>query len=187
LVSSGAELLQNLVTPLIPKSVVEKSEGVANAAKQQANQAIAAGQAAGVIPNAQQSTPAGSAGDTTDSAGPAKDSGYKDAERKTLNRFIQTQGQKCRSANPPNGEQTIGPTGRSGAAATPSTTTICARNAAFSASSATPRPPRTRSSDCTRCSIAARRQPASSRSMVSISTPIENLASSPTTSRRSRS
>ena len=92
LVSSGAELLQNLVTPLIPKSVVEKSEGVANAAKQQANQAIAAGQAAGVIPNAQQSTPAGSAGDTPDSAGPAKDSGYKDAERKDLNRLIQTQG-----------------------------------------------------------------------------------------------
>jgi len=70
---------------------VQQGEGAANSAKEQVKQAIAVGQAAGVIPSAQPTAPA-TGTDNTDSTGPAPDSGYKDAERKDLNRLIQTQG-----------------------------------------------------------------------------------------------
>jgi membrane protein required for colicin V production len=90
IVSAGAGMLKDMVKNLLPEGTLEKGKNAADSAKQQVNQAIAAGQATGVIPTAQPA-PA-TASDNADSAGPAKDSGYKDAERKDLNRLIQTQG-----------------------------------------------------------------------------------------------
>lgn len=91
LVSAGAQVLKDLVKDLVPEAAMQQGEGAARTAKQQVEQAIAVGQATGVIPSSQPTTPAVGA-DKADSAGPAQDSGYKDAERKDLDRLIQTQG-----------------------------------------------------------------------------------------------
>ena len=66
--------------------------------------------------------------------------------------------------------------------ASTSTRTGCARNAASSASSIIPTPPRLSRSGCTRCSIAARRRRASSLSTASGSTPSAARGWSATTS-----
>ncbi len=60
---------------------------------------------------------------------------------------------------------------------------LCAKNAASSAFSAIPTPPRSPRSDCTRSSIAGRRPPASSPSTASASIPSAASASSATISR----
>ena len=91
LVQQGATELKELVKDFLPPGALEQGEGAAKTAKQQVNQAIAVGQAAGVIPSSQAPAPAAGTS-SADSAGPAQDSGYKDAERKDLNRLIQTQG-----------------------------------------------------------------------------------------------
>lgn len=78
--SKGANLLRSL----IPESLLGKAQENAADVQQQSQMVIDMGQAAGLLP--EQLMPAAGPGE---SAGSTPDSGYKDAERKDLNRLIQ--------------------------------------------------------------------------------------------------
>lgn len=81
--SKGANLLRSL----IPASLLSKAQETAAEAQQQGQMAIDVGHATGLLP--EQLLPAPSPAGSGESAGSSADSGYKDAERKDLNRLIQ--------------------------------------------------------------------------------------------------
>ncbi len=83
LVAAGAELLKSL----LPEGAAAEGREAAEAAKKQVEQAIDVGTATGALGSSETPENAGEAGG--ESAGPAGDSGYKDAERKDLDRLIQ--------------------------------------------------------------------------------------------------
>ena len=81
--SKGANLLRSL----IPASLLGEAQETAAEAQQQGQMVIDVGQATGLLP--EQLLPAPSPAEAGESAGSSADSGYKDAERKDLNRLIQ--------------------------------------------------------------------------------------------------
>lgn len=81
--SKGANFLRSL----IPQSLINRAEETAAEAEQQGQMVIGVGQASGLLP--EQLLPPPSPADAGESAGSAADSGYKDGERKDLNRLIQ--------------------------------------------------------------------------------------------------
>jgi membrane protein required for colicin V production len=82
-VQVGADILRDLV----PQSVVAQTQTTAEAAKAQAQKAAEIGQAIQIISSAGQ--PAGAA-TGTESAGSPEDSGYNDADRKAMEKALQS-------------------------------------------------------------------------------------------------
>jgi membrane protein required for colicin V production len=82
-VQAGADILRGLV----PQAVVAQTESTAEAAKAQVQKAAEIGQAIQIITNAGQS---GTAASTAESAGSPEDSGYNDADRKAMERALQS-------------------------------------------------------------------------------------------------
>jgi membrane protein required for colicin V production len=82
-VQAGADILRGLV----PQAVVAQTESTAEAAKAQVQQAVEIGQAIQIITNAGQS---GAAASAPESAGSPEDSGYNDADRKAMERALQS-------------------------------------------------------------------------------------------------
>lgn len=79
----GAELLK----AMIPGSLIDQAEDTAQQAQQQGQMVIDVGRTTGLLP--EQLLPEPAAPGDGESPGSAGDSGYKDAERKDLNRLIQ--------------------------------------------------------------------------------------------------
>jgi membrane protein required for colicin V production len=80
-VQIGADIMRQLV----PASVAAQAQSTADSAKQQAQQAMEVGQAIQIITEAGHNRPAGA-----DSAASADDSGYNDADRKAMDRALQS-------------------------------------------------------------------------------------------------
>ena len=76
----------DFVRQFVPASVTAQAQSTADSAKQQAQQAMAVGQAIQIITDAGQNRPAAG----SDSAAPAGDSGYNDADRKAMDRALQS-------------------------------------------------------------------------------------------------
>lgn len=76
----------DFVRQFVPASVAAQAQSTADSAKQQAQQAMAVGQAIQIITDAGQNRPAAA----SDSAAPAGDSGYNDADRKAMDRALQS-------------------------------------------------------------------------------------------------
>jgi membrane protein required for colicin V production len=83
MVQAGADILRGLV----PQSVVAQTQSTAEAAKTQVQKAAEVGQAIQIITNVGQPTAAASG---TESAGSPEDSGYNDADRKAMERALQS-------------------------------------------------------------------------------------------------
>jgi membrane protein required for colicin V production len=83
IVQTGADVLRGL----FPQAAVAQAESAAEAVKQQGQQAIKVGQAIQIITNAGQS---GAAASAPESAGSPEDSGYNDADRKAMERALQS-------------------------------------------------------------------------------------------------
>lgn len=91
LVSSGAELLK----AVLPEAAAEHGAETLSATKKQVEQAVEFGKATGVLNGAGTAPDAAAAPPATsgaESAGPPADSGYKDADRKDLDKVFQSQG-----------------------------------------------------------------------------------------------
>jgi membrane protein required for colicin V production len=82
-VQAGADILRGLV----PQSVVAQTETTAEAAKTQMRKASEIGQAIQIITSAGQP---GAAASAAESAGSPEDSGYNDADRKAMERALQS-------------------------------------------------------------------------------------------------
>jgi membrane protein required for colicin V production len=85
-VEVGATIVDGIVRQFVPASVTAQAQSTADSAKQQALQAMEVGQAIQIITDAGQNRPA-SAGD---SAASTDDSGYNDADRKAMDRALQS-------------------------------------------------------------------------------------------------
>jgi hypothetical protein len=80
-VQIGADFMRQFV----PASVAAQAQSTADSAKQQAGKAMEVGQAIQIITDASHNRPAGA-----DSAASADDSGYNDADRKAMDRALQS-------------------------------------------------------------------------------------------------
>jgi membrane protein required for colicin V production len=94
LVASGAEILKKV----LPEGTAERGAETLSATKKQVEQAVELGKTTGVLDGvgtapaeSGTATPA-PAESGTESAGPPGDSGYKDADRKDLDKVFQSQG-----------------------------------------------------------------------------------------------
>jgi membrane protein required for colicin V production len=82
-VQVGADILRGLV----PQSVVAQTQSTAQAAKAEVQKATEIGEAIQIITNA---GPPGATASTAESAGSPEDSGYNDADRKAMDRALQS-------------------------------------------------------------------------------------------------
>lgn len=75
----------DIVRQFVPASMAAQAQSAADSAKQQAGKAMEVGQAIQIITDASHNRPAG-----VDSAASADDSGYNDADRKAMDRALQS-------------------------------------------------------------------------------------------------
>jgi membrane protein required for colicin V production len=78
----------DIVRQLVPVNIAAQAQSTADTAKQQAQKAMEVGQAIQIITDASHNRPASASG--TDSASSTSDSGYNDADRKAMDRALQS-------------------------------------------------------------------------------------------------